>query len=334
MRILWIGDPHATPEDLHDARDLISFVLDVVKRESPDMVVFAGDLYHTHAMIHAEVQLFWREAFDALREFAGVFVLKGNHDAPGDHNSKATALLAHLDQVEAILHAPYVHGKLLFCPYTNGETLTRWSQEHPECTTLFCHQTFDGSQYENGFYAEDGIKLDGIVQDRIISGHIHTPQAFGKVWYPGAPRWRTLSDANVERAIWTLDFDDHGLLVEKRSHDTGGVCRRLYAVVDSQEGIGPLDLKTLPHKPGDVYHVEIRGPQAWLDERRPLWEAFGARIRGVRTDNSAKIKVRESDGVEVAFGKWLNGFQPRHGTDKAVLKQMAKERLGHGFHAD
>jgi DNA repair exonuclease SbcCD nuclease subunit len=328
MRLLWIGDPHATPEDLRDARALIGHVEDVARRERPDVIVLAGDLYHTHAVIHAEVQLFWREAFEALGKLAEVVVIKGNHDAPGDQGSKATALLAHLDQVEAVLYEPRVYGKLLFCPYTDGETLVRWSNEYPECTTLFCHQTFDGSTYENGFYAEDGIKVERLAQERVISGHIHTPQSFFRVWYPGAPRWRTLSDANVERAIWIMDFDQDGALQHKKAFDTGAVCRRIFAVVDTDSN--PLDPEQLPRKDGDVYHVEIRGPQAFIDERRPLWDAFGARVRGIRSDGQAKIKVRESDGVAVAFRKWLTVFTPKNGTDKDVLKKMVEERL-HGF---
>jgi predicted phosphodiesterase len=329
MRILWVGDPHATPEDLADARALIALILDVVKRERPDAVVFAGDLYHTHAIIHAEVQFFWWEAFETLRKLTEVVVIKGNHDAPGDHTSKATALLAHIEQVTTVLHQPMVRNKLLFCPYTSGDQLVAWSNENLNCETLFCHQTFDGSVYENGFFAGDGIDPVRIAQQQIVSGHIHSPQSFFKVWYPGAPRWRTLSDANVERAIWLLKFD-YGRLVDKKAFDTGAVCRRIYQLVDSASAKDPLLPKHLPRKPNDVYHVEVRGPQAWLDERLPFWEGWGARVRGVRTDNQERIKVKESDGVGVAFGKWVDVFEPKHGTDKDVLKQMVKERL-HGL---
>jgi len=39
---------------------------------------------------------------------------------------------------------------------------------------LFCHQTFDGAKFENGFYAPDGFDFSGIKYEKIISGHIHT----------------------------------------------------------------------------------------------------------------------------------------------------------------
>lgn len=332
MRILWIGDPHATPDDLDDARALVVHILDVIKKSRPDLVVFAGDLYHTHGVIHAEVQLFWRNAFDAIAE-AGVgdiVVIKGNHDAPGDHTSRATALLAHTDQIVGVLYEPFVVGKLVFVPYTDDhDQFAAWSAAHADCGTLFCHQTFAGSKYENGLFAEDGISVDKVVQAQVVSGHIHTPQRVGRVWYPGAPRWRTLADANVDRAIYVLDFDGAGTLVQTEPYNTGDVCRRIFAGTDDIND--PEDPSTLPYKPGDVYHVEIRGPQAYIEERRPLWDAFGARVRGVRTDGSAKIKVRESDGVAIAFKKWLMAYSPKHGTDKDVLKKLVEERLHGSF---
>jgi DNA repair exonuclease SbcCD nuclease subunit len=327
-RYLFVGDPHVTPDDLNDAKALAFLIKETLVNhkleEHIDAVVLAGDLYHTHAIIHAEVQFFWWAFFESLRgKTTDVIVLKGNHDAPGVEGSLATALIAHVEQATVVAWRPVVRDGILFCPYTHGDQLVKWSEEHPECNTLICHQTFDGSVYENGFFAGDGVNPNLIKQKRIISGHIHTPQEFFKVWYPGAPRWRTLGDANVERALWILDFDDKGNLMNKTPVDTGSVCRRILQEQDTPAH--PLDVNARPAAK-DVLHVEIRGPQAWLDERRPLFEGW-ARVRGVRTDGKVEVKVRESEGVGVAFEKYTDVFQPRHGTERTVLKQMAKERL-------
>ncbi len=325
-RYLFVGDPHVTPDDLNDARALCKLILETAERERAT-VILAGDLYHTHAIIHAEVQLLWWTFFaDCQRRDIEAVALKGNHDAPGVEGSLATALIAHVEQATVVAWRPVVKDNILFAPYTSANQLVKWSAEHPECGTLVCHQTFDGSRYENGFFAGDGVEPNLIKQKGIISGHIHTPQEFFKVWYPGAPRWRTLSDANVERAIWILGFDAGGNLMKREPVDTGTVCRRIIQVQDTPST--PFDLNARPADK-DVLHVEIRGPQAWLDERRPLFEGW-ARVRGVKTDSRVAVKVRESEGVGVAFEKYADAFVPRHGTERATLKRMAKERLN-GF---
>jgi DNA repair exonuclease SbcCD nuclease subunit len=322
-RYLFVGDPHVTPDDLEDAKTLGNLIIGTAIRERAT-VVLLGDLYHTHGVIYATVQLFWWMFFEACKK-AGVRVvtIKGNHDADNVVGSRVTSLLTHYYQGTCVLYEPYIENALLFCPYTDGAQLVKWSEEHPECGTLVCHQTFDGSRYENGFFAGDGVDPNLIKQRAVISGHIHTPQEFFKVTYIGAPRWRTLGDANVDRAIWILDFDDNGILVKREPIDTGTVCRRIIQVEDTPAR--PFDLNARPAAK-DVLHVEIRGPQAWLDERRPLFEGW-ARTRGVRTDSRQQVKVRESDGVGVAFEKYADSFVPRHGTERDVLKKMVKERV-------
>lgn len=323
MKLLFVGDPHAEPHDLDDCRNLTELIERTVSQQKPDVLLLAGDLYHTHAIIHAEVQLFWWKFFNRLHLLYPVetIVLKGNHDAPTGTDTKATALLAHATQVVAVLYEPVVRDRVLFCPYTTRDQLVAWSKEFAACQTLVCHQTFDGSKYDNGFFAGDGVDPADIVQCQIVSGHIHRPQEFGKVWYPGAPRWRVRDDANHVRGVWVLTFTD-GKLSARERVDTGDTCRRIFDFEDTPEF--PMDELDISKK--DEFHVTVRGPRAWIEERLPLYK--GCRVRTVATDSASTAKVRESDGVSVAFGKWLDEFQPKHGTDKAVLKQMVGERLG------
>jgi DNA repair exonuclease SbcCD nuclease subunit len=325
MKLLWVGDPHAEPGDLPDCQALVDLILRVGKEQRPDVLVLAGDLYHTHAVIHAEVQWFWFQAFEKLREaFPRVIALKGNHDAPGSAVSNATALVAHKYQVDVVAWEPAPLFNCLFVPYASGDQVLEWSKKYEADAPglLFCHQTFNGSVYENGFFAGDGLDPNLIKQKRVISGHIHTPQEFGKIWYPGAPRWRTLSDANVDRAIWVLEIDN-GSLVKSTPIDTGTVCRQIFHFVDAAST--PIHVKPDPRH---EYRVDIVGSQAWIEERRPLFESW-ARVRTVRTDSKVEIQVKESDGVDVAFGKYLDAYKPVW-TSLDVLKKLVKERIN-GF---
>jgi DNA repair exonuclease SbcCD nuclease subunit len=322
--LLFVGDPHAEPHSLKDCAALGKLVLDKAQ-EHQATVVLVGDLYHTHNIIHADVQYFWWCFFAAAKERGiNVIVLKGNHDAPSTAGTRATALIAHIHQCVTVLYEPKVLGGVLFCPYAPGEQLVEWSQAHPEAKTLFCHQTFNGSVYENGFFAGDGVDPHAIAQEHIISGHIHAPQEFGKVWYPGAPRWRTLSDANTERAIWLLEVEG-GVVTKRTPIDTGTVCRKIFHLEDTPAT--PITI-TNPD-PRHEYRIDSKGPQLWLETRKPVFEGW-ALWRPFRTDQKDLVKVKESEGVGVAFGKWLDAFQPKFGTKRDQLDKMVKERFN-GF---
>lgn len=324
-RILWVGDPHVEPHDIQDAINLANLVYKTCENNPGVTVVIAGDLYHTHGIIHADVLWFWHHFFENLRKM-GVesIVIKGNHDMPGTEGSLATSLLAHTYQTTAVLYEPLSWNGILFCPYTHDpEQLVGWSNEHPECKTLMCHATFDGSMFDNGFYApeHEAVRPGAILQQEIISGHIHRPQQFDKVWYPGAPRWKTKSDANEERATWLLDFADDGVLQDRKPVSTGDACRRIYHRVDT-----PDDEASLKHDPRHDYRVDSIGPAAWLETRKPLFAGW-ARWHGVKTDTRAAVQVRESEGVQVAFSKWLAAYEPKYGTSREVLEGLVKERV-------
>ena len=318
-RYIFVGDPHAVVDELDDCHALTGLAWGLAKRFNAT-VVLAGDLYNTHEVVRAEVLKFWYDALEDLCE-DGVptIVVKGNHDYAAS-DPRATPLLAHLQQA-VVVDEPFQRDGVLFCPHTTNEQLVEWSQEHRDCHTLVCHQTFDGSRYENGQYAGDGVDPARIAQRQVISGHLHTPQEFGKVWYPGAPRWRTLHDANVDRALWLLEFDPAGNLLSRSPFDTSVACRRLVHFVDTPAS--PVSFEPLPNV---RYRVDVRGPRKWVEERRGCFP--GALVRTTVTDTGSELRVRESDGVAVAFAKWAGAFKAPFGTSGETLLKMARENVG------
>lgn len=315
-----MGDVHAEAHDLHDAGQLGAYIINLAEAKEA-MVVLSGDIYNDHGVINAEVQFFWYAFFESLRsKKLEALVIMGNHDRPNTENSQATSLIAHVEQATMVMRKEYASKGLLFCPYTKGETLIEWSKAHPECKTMFSHQTFQGSSYENGFYAGDGVEPDAILQELVISGHIHKPQEFGKILYPGAPRWRTLSDANVDRAIWLFEFDDTGHLLTREGFDTSNVCRKIYHLIDTEDA--PVVVKPNPRH---EYRIDSHGSTAWLETRKPVFAGW-SKWRSVKTDPKTVAAVKESEGVDVAFTKWCAAFKPRYGSDPVVLEKMYKER--------
>lgn len=331
MRYLWVGDPHVQPHDLVDAHALANLIFDTGEQKECDALILAGDLYDTHAIIHAEVQLFWHDFFVRAKDvFEEVVVIKGNHDAPGVAGTRATALLAHVNQAMCVISEPLLFkaDRVLFCPYqAEPRQLLMDAMNHAgQADILFCHQTFDGARYDNGVYAPKELDPELFPQRLIVSGHLHTPQEFGKVWYPGAPRWRHLGDANVARAIWVLDIQG-GAIVAQEPVDTGAVCRKVVALSDVEGAPMPPDAVFSVFADGiDRVHVQIVGSRDWIRTRVPLWEGR-ARVQTTCTDARPALTVRESDGTGVAFGKWVDAFQAPRGTERPLLKQLARERL-------
>lgn len=325
MKILLVGDTHAVPDELDDCSRLIEFIIDVCRTNDVREVLFLGDQHHTHAILRLEVMNFWRTAFTALRS-AGLRVacLVGNHDqaSPGSSINAMAAyqgLVEVIDRpktVKGIMFLPYYHDQAEFLEACRGQDGGLFKPK-----TVICHQTFDGSTYENGFLASDGFDPNLVPQELIISGHIHTAQEFGKVWYLGAPRWRTLSDANTERALWVVEFNE-GRLVKRTPFDTGVVCKQIKHVIDTEEK--PV---SIPLDPRHQWRVDVKGSESWCNVRKIALTAPGVRVR-VFPDQASRLgQVRESEGIEKAFRSFMGCFEPIHGTDRALLDTMVKERL-------
>lgn len=336
QRILYVGDPHVTASELEDAEAMLRAIKDVLLREAVDLIVFLGDQYHTHAILHVEVVDFWIRHFQELRELGPrIVALVGNHDLPGNGSREKHAMQIHASQEGVtIVDAPHQEGGILFLPYyAEGKDFVAVCQERSGSKTVVCHQGFTGATYDNGFkvkgsdfFTEGGIDPNLVPQDAIISGHIHAPQQFGKVWYVGAPRWRTLSDANTDRHLWIVDHDLYGNIKATKSFSMEGYCRPIFSILETPE-TEQQDAKTFfAGNEGADLRVDLRGPSSWVEARKIFWAAAGAKVRTFKTD-TALIKVKESEGISTAFSGFFDKFQPRFGTSKDVLRKLVGERL-------
>lgn len=319
-KYLYVGDMHVVPEELDDCERLLQYVEQVATEQAVDAVCFLGDQTHTHAILRIEVLAFWRRWLESFRAAKlPVIMLVGNHDRPGTAGSELHSMMV-FEEMARVVSKPEVIDGVLFVPYQHSaEDFLAACNQYPTKVAV-CHNTFDGSKYENGMYAKDGINVDTVPQDHLISGHIHTPQEFGKVWYVGAPRWRSLSDANVERAVWVVEHDEQGINSCK-PYSTGDVCRQIRYVEDTPSSPAPTDLD-----PQHDWRIDIRGPSSWIEQRKPLFKGQGVKVRTFKTDKPT-AKVRESDGVEVSMMKFLGSYQSRFKTPRQVLEELVKERF-------
>ena len=275
MLILRIGDPHVKPSNIDESDALMSFVNDMVLKYKPQRIEILGDLYHTHSLIRLEVQDFWNQWLDTLSEAAELFVLVGNHDQSGDYNSQSNALSVfnHIKKrnLKIIDNARH-EGPFAYLAYHhNHEELVLKANNMAAlgAKVLVCHQTFDGSKYESGMYAPDGIDPALFHYDLIISGHIHSTQTIVSptqtVIYPGTAKWDTASDANETKGIWLYEHDDvTGSIIKVTMLPTNEVCTPIISVIWNEGEPMP----ELPEKA--KASVELIGSGDWVTKNKAM----------------------------------------------------------------
>lgn len=323
MKNLVIGDPHIRVQDLEEADRLYELIAKTAQEQEVDVITFMGDLFHTHALVHVEVMVWWRDTLEALAARWPVIVVKGNHDGPQEDRAGVHALVSlEMENVTIVAEPTKLHG-MLFVPFIRDDaSFVNVCRKNADLPVMYCHQEFNGCKYDNGFYSKVGVDPDLIPQTLVISGHIHTGQEFGKVWYVGAPRWMTASDANQDRFLWVVEHDDAGSVTKRSPFPTDSACVRMVIAEDRPEK--PLALEDLPK--GCKAMVDIHGSAERIEERKRYWQGR-ARIRTFATDER-QLVVKESDGIPLAFKKFMNAYEPKFGVPKNLLEQVVHDRLG------
>lgn len=312
MRVLVIGDVHAKANDLEDCRALGELILKTVAEQRPDRVVFMGDQYDTHALVHVEVQRFWLDLFAALSG-TRVVALVGNHDMVGNGvSTTANSMQVHYQNVRVVDGLQRDEGDVAYAAY--GFDLTRMTPTK----YLFCHHTFQGAQYENGFYAKDGIDASNVPAKWIVSGHIHKPAVLGQnIHYVGSPRWLTVADAEVARRSIHLVDTDTGVW---ESFATNPVVRVIHKLNDTETA------PAIPPnaKPQDKVVVNVTGSAKYVEERAKELKGRGWRVRTFVNSVSNRA-VKESEGVGKSWVKYVDTYSPRYETPKHILAKKAEE---------
>jgi DNA repair exonuclease SbcCD nuclease subunit len=338
LRVLLLGDPHIVPQELDDAKALEDLVFQTIDKHKLTTICILGDLHNNHSVLSSVVINYWKQ-FIARLQLAGVkhiVCLIGNHDFYSPTIMSPHGLLSYIDplinnydhQFPQVVDAPqWIMDGVSAMPYEPDPAqfvahVKQLKEKWPQNEILLCHQTFDGAKFHEGFYAKDAVDASLVPFKYIISGHVHTPHAFGNVWYPGAPRWRTLSDANQDRYICVVEMSAQGFgIVDKVP--TWPTCRRIIKFID-QEGQHtdiPQDLQNT-----DV-RVDIYGSQEYYKQQSMIYKAkCNARCRPFFTKKQSN-RLTEADGIGASFQKFSKEFHPPKGTNITILTQEVESRL-------
>lgn len=318
---LVVGDLHATPDELGDVKACLDLVRHVASENDVDRIVFLGDLHHTFSITNVKVVAMYREWFKSMKgRGPEIWALVGNHDMPGNGTQYPHALIAYEDLIR-VVDTPQMTApgeSTMFLPYFADPNLFHKAIGGLEPNLIYCHQEFNGCMYDNGFYAPHGADPEKM-QVPVISGHIHTPQELGKVTYIGSPRWRTLSDANIARHLAIVVDGEIVKLVP-----TGDRLKRIWSskLVEGEENV------MLPsYNEKDEFRIFIDGSPDYVKANLTLVKHNWPSCRISTSIRSGKVRVRESDGIDVAFRTFAKSFKAKNGTTPQALLERALKQI-------
>ena len=320
MKYLVVGDIHAQIGNLEDTETILKELVEIIRDFKVDIVVFLGDLYHTHSVVRQEVVNLFKKYMKQIYgqiQFKKPYVLVGNHDLVGPTNTSMNAVSLTLgDDVFVIDKTFSPGGDIVFVPFMpDNEAFIAECNKYPGAITLFCHQTFDSAQYENGFYAPGGVDQKKIPQKYVIAGHIHKKQSVGKVFYVGTPRALTASDCNEDKGVHILDYNEETqtLIVDHFISFNNMV--KAYYKMDITEGEIDKVLAKLAEpkrfKPEDDVTLSVHGSREFCKDMQAQIETVGcvAKLRvalDIKQNEQKQLSI-ESAGmtVEDALKKYV-----------------------------
>lgn len=257
MKILFYGDSHfkefgsatvwnkitstGLTYELDNLIEGFRFVSDHIRKLSPDLVIFAGDLFHPMETLSIRTLYGAAMGMELVSRACKSLnidhlILRGNHDTltetPVIINS-----ISSFGGYGTLITEPYLYDLKGFgiklIPHCSNKAKVLSEMDTPQAQLLVPHTEFAGAKFENGHPVEGG--LDGsIVKTPIISGHIHMPQEIGNVTYIGSlvqDKFYKVDGGYI--LMYDTDTSEHKRIKNTYSKD--------YLLVDDVETLKTLD---------------------------------------------------------------------------------------------
>lgn len=303
MKTLFMGDPHAKVSNIKDLEKIFDFSFYLIKEHKIDQAVILGDLYDTHAVLRQEVIDFYQKNIYKLVGYSGrlPIVLVGNHDLVGPVSNNMNAVSLTLGTRAIVVDSLYRDSNVLYLSFIPSKAeFIDICNKNSDLKTVICHQTFDGAQYENGFFAPDGIDLNSIPQKLVISGHVHKRSIIGnKIKYVGTPRALNANDCNEDKGLEIWDTDTGDFLFYSTNHLV-----KKYIKIDlkeSQKGnlaeIVTTMLTLHGFNENDDIRVTISGTEEFYNSSLEELKEFKGKVRlipQISKSNNRKFKASAS----------------------------------------
>jgi DNA repair exonuclease SbcCD nuclease subunit len=319
-KTLFVGDLHAQIGNIEDTNLIFEKIRNIIKTHNIYVVVFLGDLYHTHSVLRQEVIACVKAGIKSLK--IDCIVLVGNHDLVGPKNSDMDASTLTLSSDALVINKPTCVNEFVFVPYMPSNedfvaACNKFYKDGNEDKILVVHQSFNGVQFENGFFDPHGVDRSLVFFKEIISGHIHIRFEFAGITYVGSPRALAASEANQEKFLMIHDTETK----IKEWIPIGNICKRFFRYdVSEEQGMLPLNFPLDLTLKDDV-RVYITGSADFCKEASLHYSTGREWLKIIPVPTQALIGSlgsTETEDIATTFKKYL---------DQIEIKDAWKERL-------
>ena len=211
-KILVVGDPHLKINAVKEAENFINKLLAVIQQDRFQEIVILGDLFDTFAVIRSEIMALWSNFFKESASISKITLIVGNHDMAGENGGPHSLEPFKNFMNIQVIDKPVFDGVAYYLPfYRDNNKFIEECRGIPHNSILFCHQSFNGAQFENGFYDPNGVQPEAVSHlSGVISGHIHKNQKLNNIWYPGTPYQMSFSDSGEIKGIYEIELTVSG----------------------------------------------------------------------------------------------------------------------------
>ncbi len=192
--IICIGDPHFQTSNIPEVEVFMARLDAWLSTVCPALIVMLGDLLHTHENLHVDPLNKACEFIKMLSRHATTYAIVGNHDMisnnqflTGYHWLNVFKGWENVTVVDEVKHLELHGEKLVFCPYVQPGRFQEALSTGPEwrdAARIFAHQEFKGCKM-GAIVSEIGDEWSSELPP-VVSGHIHSNQRVGNVYYPGS----------------------------------------------------------------------------------------------------------------------------------------------------
>jgi DNA repair exonuclease SbcCD nuclease subunit len=315
-KVIFLGDPHVMPSNISESDKMMEHVEKQGLEQGVDTIIILGDLFHTHAILRIEALSFWNKWFNRLTKNFKVISLVGNHDMKNQTNNSShdNAMLGFNIPNLLIVSTPTQVDGVTFLPYIHDHNDLVSKANSFQGRSLIAHQTFTGAQYDNGFYAKDGVDPSLFNFEQIISGHIHKKSHVGKCFYVGTGKWDSVNAANEDKGFHTAILKD-GIFTDFNFISNKNILTSIEKIVIN-EGEEVPDLQSAKVK----YYIELVGTNAWIAKQKKKLKGK-AQLKAKPTDRAFKV---EKTGEDFKASEYAEIFKFIDGVPKDNVLQYLR----------
>lgn len=324
MRYLLVGDLHCKRSNLEESERLLQWIW-AVSLENQVTPIFMGDLYDEHAIAYVEVFNFLYSQFQFINERnIRPIVIMGNHDANLD--CSAHWLKAHAQHVDIIDTVRVIYNDVYAIPFrrNNEDFVADVLKIADKAKIILCHQEFIGAHLTDSFYSSNGVDLNRLPKHLLmVSGHIHKSQKMYRdnainddsklaVFYIGASRQFTRNDVGQSNQVILFDLDKKTFTSIAVPHH---VCKpHLLLEIREDTCLDGINFE-------DYTYVDIYGTSDFISRINQILPP-SIKVRSFIESTPVTCEIKESDGINVAFQRYLRQYQQQHQLSDEIMHEI------------